>query len=74
MNIPVTDTLIAKLMTTRIHSDGGLIADIIEAHGALGHTSLIVKHHKKTHDHEDHVDDGETEPHGPVRTGNPLLD
>ena len=37
MNIPVTDTLIAKLMTTRIHSDGGLFADVIEAHWALGH-------------------------------------
>ena len=37
MNIPVTDTLIAKLMTTRIHSDRGLITDVIEAHWALGH-------------------------------------
>jgi len=74
MNIPVTDTLIAKLMTTRIHSDGGLIADIIEAHGALGHTSLIVKHHKKTDAHEDHIDHSKTESHGPVGTGDPLLD
>jgi len=37
MNIPVTDTLIAKLMTTWIHSDRGLITDVIEAHWALGH-------------------------------------
>ena len=37
MNIPVTDTLIAKLMTTWIHSDHGLITDVIEAHWALGH-------------------------------------
>ena len=74
MNIPVTDTLVAHLMTTRIHSDGGLFADVIEAHGALGHTSLIVGHHKKTDAHEDHVDHGKTEPHGPIRSGDPLLD
>jgi len=37
MNIPVTDTLIAKLMTTWIHSDLGLITDVIEAHWTLGH-------------------------------------
>ena len=37
MNIPVTDTLIAKLMTTRIHSDRGLITDVVEAHWTLGH-------------------------------------
>jgi hypothetical protein len=37
MNIPVTDTLIAKLMTTWIHSDRGLSTDVIEAHWALGH-------------------------------------
>jgi hypothetical protein len=37
MNIPVTDTLIAKLMTTWIHSYRGLITDVIEAHWALGH-------------------------------------
>ena len=37
MNIPVTDTLIAKLMTTWIHSDRGLYTDVIEAHWALGH-------------------------------------
>ena len=37
MNIPVTDTLIAKLMTTWIHSDRGLFTDVIEAHWALGH-------------------------------------
>ena len=37
MNIPVTDTLIAKLMTTWIHSDHGLITDVIEAHWVLGH-------------------------------------
>jgi len=37
MNIPVTDTLIAKLMTTWIHSDRGLFRDVIEAHWALGH-------------------------------------
>ena len=74
VNIPVTDTLVAHLMTTRIHSDGGLFADVIEAHGALGHTSLIVGHHKKTDAHEDHVDHGKTEPHGPIRSGDPLLD
>ena len=37
MNIPVTDTLIAKLMTTWIHSDSGLFTDVIKAHWALGH-------------------------------------
>jgi len=37
MNIPITDTLIAKLMTTWIHSDRGLSTDVIEAHWALGH-------------------------------------